>query len=388
LIKGPFDARIRVRIRGNDGVSTPPLSSGTRIGAFAVHDPSRLPLWVSPEFNTQGFVAAPNRVAGQWLYQPITGDFDLRMRARLRTAANGELPSTNEGVTRGWNILTAHGTGAANWVESSMGTASTSSPWRRSHTSSDASGVTTTTTVGVSSVWADLRVHRAGQIFTCNWRAVTLSVPLSSDVGWAVRTFDRTGTPLNSTLQVGPNLRVSGVVWADTLAVVEEMQGFPVGGVWSVNGAGVIRRKYNYIHVGAGATGTGTPRVQWMTTDSNTPGLADCSAFGAANTTAPLDLDFRIVRRTADLQIFDLQWRLSSVEADLLGSVGWTTAQTINRSSNATPARSANGAGANLAIPFPDTVLVGPTVFSTIVDATVNGDIRMFVDEFRVRRPA
>lgn len=140
---------------------------------------------------------------------------------------------------------------------------------------------------------------------------------------------------------------------------------------------------FNYVHIGAGSTGAADGRIEWKTTDDDGGASNDTSAFNSVSWGAStMDVDMRLVRRASNLQIFDTYWRASS--GDLLSPSGWTLLVTVNRTSNAAPARSTNGAVANLAISMPTTVQVGPMLYSN----TGVHDIRMRVLEARFRRSA
>lgn len=137
---------------------------------------------------------------------------------------------------------------------------------------------------------------------------------------------------------------------------------------------------FNYVHIGGGSTGTANNRVEWKCTDDNGGASNDTSAFNAVDWSGgAMDIDLRLVRRATNLQIFDLFWRATT--GDLL-SGSWTSLVTCNRTANTTPDRDTNGALANLAVSMPETLQVGPMLYSN----TTAHDIRMRVLEFRARR--
>lgn len=145
-----------------------------------------------------------------------------------------------------------------------------------------------------------------------------------------------------------------------------------------------LRTALNYLHEGAGSTGAGVARLEWKSTDGIAGGSTDTSAFGAIN--APtLDLDFRIVRDPNDLDRFVLFWRATDPGVDLLADTGWnafTGGGLVNgvilRDSNATPDRNTLGATADLAIPLPSTLRVGPVLYANQASHDISGFVRRF----------
>lgn len=134
---------------------------------------------------------------------------------------------------------------------------------------------------------------------------------------------------------------------------------------------------YNFIHVAIGTVNGVQSRVEWKTNDHDGGGSNDVSAFNSiASPSGNCDVDLRIVRSG---QSFVLGARAST--GDMLTATDWTTVATIDRTSNATPPRAANGAVANLAVPLPTTLRVGFVPYAS----TNPHDVRGFVTEFRAR---
>jgi len=147
----------------------------------------------------------------------------------------------------------------------------------------------------------------------------------------------------------------------------------------------INRSALNYLHGGFGSTGAGglIGRVEWKTTDEIDGGSTDTSAFNSVPfASGDLDGDLRIVRRASNLQIFDIYWTPTTASIPLTQVVNWRSLITVNRNDNATPPRSTNGATANIAVPLPISGGIGFTVYSNVAAH----DIRMFVEEFSLRR--
>lgn len=131
------------------------------------------------------------------------------------------------------------------------------------------------------------------------------------------------------------------------------------------------RTTYEYVHVGLGAINTGVLSIEWKTTDNSD------SAYGGSALTltgGEILYDLRIVRRSSDLQIFDLYVRAGTAEA-LASDTGWTLFQTIDRSDDTVPDRVANFG--TVAVPLPDTLRWGLIIYA--LGSTHN--IRMYVAE-------
>jgi hypothetical protein len=139
----------------------------------------------------------------------------------------------------------------------------------------------------------------------------------------------------------------------------------------------------NYVQIAAGSVAGTALQYQWATTDivDNADGTA---AGNAGLTGAITGVDFRVVRRAGDLQIFDLYVRQSSLATNLLDDNDWTLAQTVDREDNTTPDRDALGAAGNAAVALPATVRVGLAVGAVVV----THNVAMYCSEFRVRTPA
>lgn len=156
--------------------------------------------------------------------------------------------------------------------------------------------------------------------------------------------------------------------------------GYRLAGIAAHDPAGVgSGNVHNYVHIALGVANATAFQVEWKTTDHDGGASDDVSAFGAvaAPSATVYDADLRIVRREGALQMFDLYMRLST--GDLATVTDWTLVQTIDRSSNLTPARSTAGALANLAVALPDTLWVGAMVYNN----TLQEHVMLFVDEFR-----
>lgn len=65
------------------------------------------------------------------------------------------------------------------------------------------------------------------------------------------------------------------------------------------------RTTMEYVHVGAGSGNLSTSQLEWKTTDNSDSAYA----YTPVHADRSLDLDFRIVRRATDLQMFDLYYR-------------------------------------------------------------------------------
>lgn len=119
------------------------------------------------------------------------------------------------------------------------------------------------------------------------------------------------------------------------------------------------RPDYNFLHVVGGTVNNAQGRVEWKTNDGAL-GISTSTFDSVADPSGALNIDLRIVRSAANLQVFNTYVRASSAQPNLASDDGWTLVQLIDRADNTAPLRQ----GGVAAVAMPDELEWGLIVYA------------------------